>query len=1024
MGDFIAYELLPIILNMSLTASAVIALVLLARLALRRAPRICSYALWLVVLFRLLCPVSVTADVSLMGLLDTPVTGVTDHTSAAAYVPRDVVHNPAPTVDLPIPGASEAITDALPQGEEQMVADPLEAPMAIATLVWLTGVTVMAVWGVVSLLRLRRRLVGAVPLEKGVYLADHIGTPFVLGLARPKIYLPSSLPEREQGYILLHERHHIRRLDHVVKLLAFLALCIHWFNPLAWLFFVLLGKDMEMSCDEAAMKKLGEAVRADYSASLLSLATGRRIIAGAPLAFGEGDTRDRVKNVLQWREPKLWLVVLSVAAVVVLAVVCGTNAVSKSTVKTRAVEDGVEVTMTLRNPVRSYAIYEEIYQDGRLISGKPIITNSSGEYNWDQMPRKSTFALRAESSLLSSGGFSGEVTTRYEENGATAERTDQLPGTRYTGMGNVLGTGSQEGTLSRETHLLDAGDSAVLCSILFSEEPDGKLCVYHNGWSLAKVNDTVIQYRLVISPETKEVYQDLPLDLAQTLYDLRVETLNDREDRGAQTAVRTLLDTMGASDCGSYELQYYDLSKESQFSTAKLAGAYWPGGTGSAPPYAKTGLVIWYDAVSDEAAFWAAQKGVPDLLLALVPELSEVYIGCAGPDGTAGYVGSSDQDDAYLREYLGYESFEEAGSSAAGVRALMKLLEWPESGAESTGSVGESGKPRLTLEDVRELAKKGEALSWADFESYDSTETGSGLYIRVYPIDETFSVWIGSGGQEEEPLYINLSTENDRIDLRREDVDAFIRSHLPPGGTENSAAISLTEGTPFSPVKAGLDADGNVSEVTTADLAETLASQTLPDGTEVLFYRSVSGEKYCAYIPAGTERLLRFTHEDNAYTDGYSISLYEDVLGHSGFRIACPRGAAYYANDYYYFDDAGTLWMLVDCSGGVFMTDLDGDGQKELLWSYHGGEFYYETQIDGQLYTADICALTAEALGYQWSDGLQIALEIPESAAASSDCIMDYALTLPGEDGALGKRLTGTIRLTADTLEVFPGEGG
>ena len=195
MGDFVAYELLPVILNMTLTASIVIALVLLARLALRRAPRVCSYALWLVVLFRLLCPVSLTADVSLMGLLDTPVTEVTAHTSAAAYVPRDVVHNPEPTVVLPVPGVGETITDALPRGEEQTVADPLEAPIAIATIVWLTGTAAMVICGVVSLLHLRRRLVRAVPLEKGVYLADHIGTPFVLGLVRPKIYLTSALPE-------------------------------------------------------------------------------------------------------------------------------------------------------------------------------------------------------------------------------------------------------------------------------------------------------------------------------------------------------------------------------------------------------------------------------------------------------------------------------------------------------------------------------------------------------------------------------------------------------------------------------------------------------------------------------------------------------------------------------------------------------------------------------------------------------------------------------------------------------------
>jgi beta-lactamase regulating signal transducer with metallopeptidase domain len=325
MGNFLAYELLPIILNMTLTGGAVIVFVLLFRLALRRGPRIFSYALWLVVLFRLLCPVSLTADFSLLRVVDPPLETVGERASAVRYIPRDVVHTPDPSVALPVPGLGEAITETLPQGAEQTVADPLEAPVAIATWVWLLGMGGLAVYGAVSLIRLRRRLTGAVPLETGVYLADHIGTPFVLGLLRPKIYLPSALPEEERDYILLHERHHIRRLDHVVKLLAFLALCIHWFNPLVWVFFRLLEKDMEMSCDEAVVKTLGEGVRADYSASLLRLATDRRGIAGAPLAFGEGDTRERVKNVLRWKRPRLGTVLAGAVTCVLLITACALN---------------------------------------------------------------------------------------------------------------------------------------------------------------------------------------------------------------------------------------------------------------------------------------------------------------------------------------------------------------------------------------------------------------------------------------------------------------------------------------------------------------------------------------------------------------------------------------------------------------------------------------------------------------------------------------------------------------------------
>ncbi|MDY3282727.1 M56 family metallopeptidase [Dysosmobacter sp.] len=325
MGNFLSYRLLPMVLNMSVTAGAAILFVLLARLLLKKAPKIFSYALWAVVLFRLLCPVSVATGFSLLGLLDAPVTEATAHTSVVEYVPRDVVHTRDPEVRLPVPGVNQSVNEALPRGQEQMAADPLEAPVVLATLAWMAGMGALAVYSAASLLRLRRRLVGAVPLRENLWLADGIGSPFVLGLLRPKIYLPSSLTEQEQSYIILHEQHHIRRGDHIVKALAFLALCVHWFNPLVWAAFVLSSRDMEMSCDEAVVKKLGESIRADYSASLLSLATGRRIIAGTPLAFGEGDTKGRIKNLLSWKKPRVWITVTAAAVCVAVAAACAGN---------------------------------------------------------------------------------------------------------------------------------------------------------------------------------------------------------------------------------------------------------------------------------------------------------------------------------------------------------------------------------------------------------------------------------------------------------------------------------------------------------------------------------------------------------------------------------------------------------------------------------------------------------------------------------------------------------------------------
>lgn len=183
----------------------------------------------------------------------------------------------------------------------------------------------MAIYSVVQYLTLRHRLVGAAPYREEIYLADHITTPFVLGVLRPRVYLPSETPEGERAFIIAHERHHIRRHDPLWKLLGYAALCLHWFNPLVWLAFALAGKDMEMSCDEAVIRLLGEDVRAEYSQALLRLATHKKIITGMPLAFGEGDTKGRVLNMARWKKPKVWVSVLCVALCLVILAACALN---------------------------------------------------------------------------------------------------------------------------------------------------------------------------------------------------------------------------------------------------------------------------------------------------------------------------------------------------------------------------------------------------------------------------------------------------------------------------------------------------------------------------------------------------------------------------------------------------------------------------------------------------------------------------------------------------------------------------
>ena len=298
----LSQSLLPSLLNMSLSASVVIVFVLLLRLLLRSAPKRWSYLLWLAPFFRLLCPLSISGRFSLLGMLEAPVEQRTPVVSAVTYLPT-ISMEPSFKLDSMQPPISNSLN-----GSE------------LTVLLYLAGFGAIAAYSLWSCFHLHRVLQTAVPWRPGVFLADHLESPFVLGLLRPKIYLPSDLPEANRRLILLHERHHLQRKDHIIKLLAFIALAIHWFNPLVWLAFFLLGQDMEMSCDEAVLSKLDTDVRADYSTALLSLATGRPIIAGAPLAFGEGDAKSRIKNVLKWKRPRI-CITLSAALLCVGALV-------------------------------------------------------------------------------------------------------------------------------------------------------------------------------------------------------------------------------------------------------------------------------------------------------------------------------------------------------------------------------------------------------------------------------------------------------------------------------------------------------------------------------------------------------------------------------------------------------------------------------------------------------------------------------------------------------------------------------
>ena len=190
-----------------------------------------------------------------------------------------------------------------------------------------------------------------------------------MGILSPKIYLPSDVPKNERKYIIAHERHHISRFDHIIKLLAYSALCIHWFNPLVWAAFILAGKDMEMSCDEAVIRKMGSQIRADYSASLLRLATHKKIIAGMPLAFGEGDTKGRVMNMAKWKKPRLWVSLICLLLCTTILVACAVNPqTAGSTESTTTGKVSTSNGLNIRQEPSTIGAVVGNYDDGTIIT--------------------------------------------------------------------------------------------------------------------------------------------------------------------------------------------------------------------------------------------------------------------------------------------------------------------------------------------------------------------------------------------------------------------------------------------------------------------------------------------------------------------------------------------------------------------------------------------------------------------------------------------------------------------------------
>ena len=307
-------ELFLKIINMSISASWLVLAVLILRFVLKKAPKWINVLLWGIVAIRLICPFSFESTLSLI--------------PSAETIPLNIGMDTTPTINSGISAINNAVNPIIGQSNTPMAGasvNLLQITIGIYEYIWIFGMIALALYTAISYWRLRRKVDTAVRYKDNIFQSENVSFPFVLGIIKPRIYLPFKMNGQYLEYVVAHEQAHICRKDHWWKPLGFLLLMIHWFNPLMWLAYVLLCRDIELACDEKVIKELGNEQRGDYTQALVACSVNRRMIAACPLTFGEVGVKERVKSVMNYKKPALWVIIIAVIVCVGVAVCFLTN---------------------------------------------------------------------------------------------------------------------------------------------------------------------------------------------------------------------------------------------------------------------------------------------------------------------------------------------------------------------------------------------------------------------------------------------------------------------------------------------------------------------------------------------------------------------------------------------------------------------------------------------------------------------------------------------------------------------------
>ncbi len=674
------------ILNMSITASYFVPALLIVRVIFRKMPKWISCLLWGLVGLRLILPFSFESILSII--------------PSAETVPSDILISEEPHITSGIPILNSSLNPIINEAfapEIHESVNPLQVIIFIAAVLWLAGITGMLLYALISYILLQKKTEVSFESEKGVFICDYIDSPFILGVIKPKIYIPSFIGEDDKSFILAHEKAHIKRKDYLWKPLGFLILSLHWFNPLMWLAYILLCRDIEGACDEKVIKEMEGTGKKAYSEALINCASPRKLITACPLAFGETDVKQRIKNVLNYKKPAFWIVIIALVIAIMMSVFFLTN---PRTSRINSIED-----------------YEDIFRSVEKLQFKiPESYVYTTEDPWDE--------LRVLKRI------------RIDPEAINDDRS----------------------TDRDSTYKIEINDKFIIyidsnfSQLWLDDIHPINLNINISGSSILKIDEgelPSLSYRIENPEILKKLFEEIYTPSEPTIGTETSPLFTDFE--GVYVTLKSI-DT----NIGGY----------------KVFNLIWNNTTDTDITYGES-----YDIEIKNGENWES-VATEDLYFNLI-----------------GYILKADSTE--VKEY----STQRFDISKTGTYRLVASFSTGDGNIYQTyiefqinnsgGDISDIGgvdgptaivtTKKLTLTDVIMLSEKGDKLSWEDFEKFSYIETGSGLYIRKYEIDERFSLLIGGSGLEEEPMYIYLSAPGEGteklIDIRSGNVMAFIEDN-------------------------------------------------------------------------------------------------------------------------------------------------------------------------------------------------------------------------------------------------------